>query len=73
MSNREDKLWRLIKFDKTATPGQITAWCRELGIAVANKSKEKILNEMLQELDLIHQRADIIETYIHLLLAKEKK
>lgn len=80
--SREDELWQLIKFDKTATPSQVRTWCRELinilkktnqSVLVPNKSREDILKEMLGELNLIHQRTDIVETYIRLLMAKEIK
>jgi len=30
LDNRENELWRLIRFTKDATPEQITAWCKKL-------------------------------------------
>lgn len=79
MPSREDELWRLIKFDKDATPGQVTAWCREL-IAILEKwdgallwlkrSRRPTLEEALWELDLSQRHIDIAGDIIRLLITK---
>lgn len=40
---------------------------------MANKDREKLLEEMLLELDLIRDRIDTIEACIRLLITREKE